>query len=91
MENLSETWKPDGLMEIACFEGNLNVELCRGLPHVSFHECAHNFLTFVDLCFLVHVLGYYLGSVSHPYMNAQVLVNCLRYYLRRPQTDEDSY
>lgn len=34
MENLSETWKPDGLMEIACFEGNLNVELCHGLPHV---------------------------------------------------------
>lgn len=60
VENLSETWKPDGLMEIACFEGNSNVELSHGLPHVSFDECAHNFLTFVDLCFLVIIWGLHL-------------------------------
>jgi hypothetical protein len=44
---------------------------------------------------LAYLLTFLMSEESHSYLVTnsflQVLVNCLRYYLRRPETDEDSY
>lgn len=61
-----------------------------------FFSCGKIFL--VIFSFLVVTLAFASLWTSVSYLHScivqsylQVLVNCLRYYLRRPQTDEDSY